>query len=187
MFEECLLSLFRLCKRCGSSRTHITKQSIGTFVRLKRIFLNCTTTFAWNSQPFLRDIPAGNLLLSASILFSGALPTQVVRVLTNLGCASISLRTYFSHQKDYLQPSILSVWMKEKSSLLQKLRSEQRALVIGGDGRADSPGHSAKYGSYTVMELQMGVVIDVQLVLVSHVFHPPLFIYCSYKVLFLIT
>ena len=97
------------------------------------------------------------------------------------------IRTYFSHQKDYLQPSILSVWMKEKSSLLQKLKSEQRALVIVGDGRADNPGHSAKYGSYTVMELQMGVVIDVQLVQASHVFHPLLFIYCSYKVLFLIT
>ena len=106
--------------------------------------LNCTTTLAWDSQPFLRDIPAGNLLLSASILFSGALPTQVVRVLTNLRCASIFLRTYFSHQRE-LQPSILSVWMKEKSSLLQKLRSEQRALVIGGDGGADSPGHSAKH------------------------------------------
>lgn len=33
----------------------------------------------------------------------------------------------------------------------------KRPLAIGGDGRADSPGHSA----YTVMEL---VVIDVQLV-----------------------
>ena len=77
--------------------------------------------------------------------------------------------------------------MKKKSSLLQKLRSEQRPLVIGGDGRVDSPGHSAKYGSYTVMELQMGVVVDVQLVQVSHTFHPPLLIYCSYKVLFLIT
>ena len=52
---------------------------------------------------------------------------------------------------------------------------------------ADSPGHSARYGSYNVMELQMGVIVDVQLVQVSHVFHPPLLIYCSYKVLFLIT
>ena len=77
--------------------------------------------------------------------------------------------------------------MKKKSSLLQKLRSEHRALVIGGDGKAGSPEHSATYGSHTVMELQMRVVIDVQLVQVSHVFHPPLFIYCSYKVLFLIT
>ena len=44
------------------------------------------------------------------------------------------------------------------------MRLEGRGLIIGGDGRADSPGHSAKYGSYTVMELEMGVVLDVQLV-----------------------
>ena len=33
--------------------------------------------------------------------------------------------------------------------------------MIGGDGRADSPGHSAKFGAYTAMELR---VIDIQLV-----------------------
>ena len=42
--------------------------------------------------------------------------------------------------------------------LLSELRSEGRSLVIGGDGRADSPGH---FGSYTVMELQKHVVISV--------------------------
>ena len=31
----------------------------------------------------------------------------------------------------------------------------------------DSPGHSAKFGSYTVMELEKKVVIDVELVQVS--------------------
>ena len=51
--------------------------------------------------------------------------------------------------------------------LLKQLRQEKRQLVISGDGRADSPGPSAKFGSYTVMELKKGVVIDVQLVQVS--------------------
>ena len=42
------------------------------------------------------------------------------------------------------------------------MQLEGRGLIIGGDGRADSPGHSAKYGSYTVMELEMGVVCIIQ-------------------------
>lgn len=42
-------------------------------------------------------------------------------------------------------------------------------LVIGGDGRSDSPGHCAKYGSYTTMELQLGQVIDIPLVQVRSV------------------
>ena len=37
---------------------------------------------------------------------------------------------------------------------------------MGGD-RSDSPGHSAKIGSYTVIELQNHIVIDVLLVLVG--------------------
>ena len=40
-------------------------------------------------------------------------------------------------------------------------------LVIGGDGRAESPGHSAKFGSYTVMESKKEVGIDISLVQVS--------------------
>ena len=121
-------------------------------------------TFVWDSQPFINNIPAINLLVSSSILFSGALPTQVIRLFTNMGCAFISTRTYFRHQKDYLYPAIFSVWKRNQEALLQQVRLEGRGLIIGGDGRADSPGHSAKYGSYTVMELEMGVVLDVQLV-----------------------
>ncbi|ELU07532.1 hypothetical protein CAPTEDRAFT_138427, partial [Capitella teleta] len=36
--------------------------------------------------------------------------------------------------------------------------------VIGGDGRADTPGHCAKYGSYTVMDLKRRQILDTQLV-----------------------
>ncbi|KAJ4944141.1 hypothetical protein JOQ06_012686 [Pogonophryne albipinna] len=46
----------------------------------------------------------------------------------------------------------------------EKTQAEGRDLVLGGDGRADSPGHCAKFGSYTMLELHANVVIDVQLV-----------------------
>ena len=47
---------------------------------------------------------------------------------------------------------------------LMGLKSEKRSLVIAGDGRADSPGHSAKYGCYTLVELKCNKVIDFKLV-----------------------
>ena len=34
---------------------------------------------------------------------------------------------------------------------------------LGGDARFDSPGYSAKYGSYTLMDLNSKKVIDIQL------------------------
>lgn len=32
------------------------------------------------------------------------------------------------------------------------------------DGRADTPGHSAKYGSYAMLDMDLMLVIDIQLV-----------------------
>ena len=40
--------------------------------------------------------------------------------------------------------------------------------MLGSDGRADSPGHSAKYDSYSVLEERINKVIDIQLVQVKH-------------------
>ena len=42
-------------------------------------------------------------------------------------------------------------------------------LHIGGDGRCCSPGHTAKFGSYSVMDLNTSKILDVQLVQVNEV------------------
>ncbi|XP_034074062.1 uncharacterized protein LOC117547417 isoform X1 [Gymnodraco acuticeps] len=47
--------------------------------------------------------------------------------------------------------------------MLQKLHAEEK-VIVGGDMRADSPGHSAKFGSYTMMDLKNNKVVDLQLV-----------------------
>ena len=215
------MELFDKCENCGKDDTFIKKVVIGTFVRLKQTCNNCDHMREWDSQPFVKNIPAGNILLSASILFSGGLPSQVMcttqvhtfitllmythayththciptlcahlthnvmsiiiihythsqmlRILDHLGCASISLRTYFNHQNSYLQPTIFSVWHRHQSSLLTRLKNARKKLILGGDGRADSPGHSAKYGSYTIMELEEhNMVLDMQLVQVHTYIH----------------
>ena len=91
----------------------------------------------------------------------------MLRVLQIFGCASITSRTYFRHQHQYLQPSIESIWTKHQTQIMKELKKEKRGLILGGDGRADSPGHSAKFGSYTMMELKKRIVLDLQLVQVS--------------------
>ena len=44
---------------------------------------------------------------------------------------------------------------------------KNKGLALGGNGRADSPGHSAKYGSYSIIELNKNKVIDLKLVQVT--------------------
>ncbi|XP_030215644.1 uncharacterized protein LOC115546106 isoform X2 [Gadus morhua] len=38
------------------------------------------------------------------------------------------------------------------------------SVAVGGDMRADSPGHSAKFGSYSLMNLENKTIMDIQLV-----------------------
>ena len=43
------------------------------------------------------------------------------------------------------------------------LKAEGQSLILSGDGRADSPGHCAKYGSYTVIDMTCSKVVDFKL------------------------
>jgi solute carrier family 8 (sodium/calcium exchanger) len=84
-----------------------------------------------------------------------------------LKCATISRSAFFRHQSDFMWPAINSVWKKQQRTLLTGFKHEKKSLVVAGDGRADSPGHSAKYGCYTLVELTCNKVIDFKLVQVG--------------------
>ena len=51
--------------------------------------------------------------------------------------------------------------------MVERLSNLEGGVVLSGDGRSDSPGHSAKYGSFTVIEQRVNKVLDVELVQVS--------------------
>ena len=74
------------------------------------------------------------------------------------------LRTFFRHQHKYLHPLVSSVWKEQQPITFAKMNDNGQTLILGGDRRADSPGHSAKFGSYTVMDSEQHKVIDIQLV-----------------------
>ena len=54
------------------------------------------------------------------------------------------------------------LWNLQHHQLLQGIGEE--GLLIGGDGRCDSMGHSAKCGSYTAVDLQQNKILHVELV-----------------------
>ena len=138
---------------------------MGSFICVKQECCHCDHTYTWKSQPFVKDTPAANLLMSAAITFSGSTPGKVLLVLKHLNMASIKERTFFDHQKKYLAPAILSVWNESQTSLLSECVSNgPLTIAIGGDGRADSPGHSAKYGSYGIIDLSSNKIIHIELV-----------------------
>ena len=161
MFESSLKELLGLCRVCGSRATVIRKRTIGSMVIMESVCdLTPDHTFTWNSQPMEYNMPLGNLLISAAILFSGSSPVKAVNVLKFSRIETFCLRTYYNIQGSFLLPAISSVWEQEQQSILEAVDG---TLKLGGDARCCSPGLTAKYGSYTVMDLETSKVIDVQL------------------------
>ena len=49
-----------------------------------------------------------------------------------------------------------------KASIVSVSENESTAKDLSGDGKADSPGHSAKYGSYTVIDISCNKAMDIK-------------------------
>jgi hypothetical protein len=147
--------------------TKVTKVVTGSLLRIIQAYTNCDQNRTWESQPYNGNIPAGNILTSAAILYSGALPATALKMFNIHNVATISQRTFFRHQTQYLQTSVDIVWKRSQELLLKLLKDKGDPLILAGDGRTDSPGHSAKYGSNSVLELTCNKIIDFKLVQVS--------------------
>ncbi|KXJ05053.1 hypothetical protein AC249_AIPGENE28460 [Exaiptasia diaphana] len=166
VFESYLLELFRWCPVCNGPSEGKIVDTMGTFIKIvqKCKDADCQQEKVWTNQNFVRTMPVGNLLLSAAILMSG-LPTQkTLRMFRFMNIACVSRSSFYRHTTNYVTPTIVQCWKEEQRSLLQKMRNEGNDLILSGDGRCDSPGHSAKFGSYTVIEQKTNRVLDFQLV-----------------------
>lgn len=77
-------------------------------------------------------------------------------------------RTYNRLQAYYVVPSATRTWDFEQAELLEEIKEGPcQDVVVGGDARCDSPGYSAKYGTYTIMDLERNKILDFQLVQVN--------------------
>lgn len=59
---------------------------------------------------------------------------------------------------------LFKVWEDENGQLLQSLAANGGTARVAGDSRADSPGYSAKYGVYSLLETSINRIINIQLV-----------------------
>ena len=106
--------------------------------------------FHWRSQPYiLGKHPAGNMLMSFGILLSGCCINKALLMFRHIGLLGISRRTYCKHQQKFLFPAIIKHWKTYQSKMIDLLKNVSENKW-SGDGRFDSMGHSAKYGTYTM-------------------------------------
>lgn len=74
---------------------------------------------------------------------------------------------YYRLQKGYTFPVVATVAREHRERRLAKLRLEATPVMLGGDCRCDSPGHSAQFGTYVLMDLASNTILNHQLVSVG--------------------
>ena len=84
VFFSCLMELFAVCPNCTEPATAEVTKVIGTQIYVTQKCPACKFVRQWKSQPNIRRIPAGNLLLSAAILYLPGNVTFVFMLLTLL-------------------------------------------------------------------------------------------------------
>ncbi|KAK3107168.1 hypothetical protein FSP39_008415 [Pinctada imbricata] len=165
VYQDCLEQLFpKSCSDCGREFQWKERKVIGTCLFVKMSCGVCFCQWEWSSQPMSGTMPWGNLIIGAAILFSGSSALRVINMMNFASISCFSQRTYTSMQSAYLVPTISTVWTNKQEMMLDELRHEGIPLRLGGDARCCSPGHTAKFGSYTLMNLDTSKIVAVKLV-----------------------
>ena len=98
-----LLLLFSFCHFCKADHPIKKTWQAGSMIVIESSCRNsyCRKVDTWRSQPNMpgTQIPAGNLLLSFSILLTGGSPAKFLRALEHINLSAISLATFYRHQR----------------------------------------------------------------------------------------
>ena len=154
-----------ICKVCGEAIT-VTENLSGAVLSIK---WNCCNghSDSWSSSDVLtiknnQKVYANNLQLSAAILLSGNNFTKFDLLAKFLSLETISESVFYRTQKLYCCPAIQNMWTDVKTAVHSYLSSS--GVTVAGDGRNDSPGHTARYSVYTLMEETTKMIVDIEVI-----------------------
>ncbi|XP_018123760.1 uncharacterized protein LOC108719420 [Xenopus laevis] len=136
---------------CQAPIDDIRKIVDGSMVSVKLCCLAGHESLVWNSQPTFGNTSIGNLEIAGSVILCGATYQKMCDIFKLLNIPFISHSIFYKYQKNYVFPAIDYQWKKEKEDLRKTLFL--KPMVLAGDGQFDSPGHSAKICTYTMMDI----------------------------------
>ena len=84
---------------------------------------------------------------------------HVSEIASTINLAFLSKLDHHKWQKKHLFPVINDHWQQEKAAVLTDLINSNSVTLLG-DGRCDSPGYSAKYGTYTMMDKESEKIVN---------------------------
>ncbi|XP_033754344.1 uncharacterized protein LOC117337464 [Pecten maximus] len=167
-FQSALVELASLripttCQRkaCGANIT-VQCRYVGCAVQLKWKCSNGHQIHTWDSQPRIKRVYVGNFLVSAAILMSGNNYAKVALLAKFMNLAMIGLTSHQRVQRVFTAPVINSYYEEMMQRTLAKYQGKD--IVIAGDGRNDSPGHSAMFCTYTFLEYESKDIVACEII-----------------------
>ena len=154
------------CPNCGRGVENTTLKTKGSVATIGSLGC-CDQPLRWQTQPFISSMAAGNLLLSAGILFTGNDYGNIANLAKATNIQFFRQRSFSSTQKNYLFSIVNKKFADHQVDVFNEVRNTE--VVAGGDGRCDSPGHSAKYGTYSIVDTASSNILDFSLVQVTEV------------------
>ena len=116
--ENELLKLFKFCQQCGSPTDTTTMTQHGSMVTVKT---SCTNghTLTWESQPWVKGTAAGNLLITAAIVFSDNTYKHSADFAKHLNLQFISSSYYYKIQRNIIFPVVQKAWRKNQAEVVK--------------------------------------------------------------------
>lgn len=121
----------------------------------------------WESSDVLikkeqgQKVYVNTVVLAASILLTGFNFSKVALLTKCLNLGFISNANFDRIQRLHTIPTVQEVWSDMKKVIHEVMKDEK--LVLSGDGRNDSPGFSAQYCVYSLMEEMTKVIVEIEM------------------------
>ncbi|XP_063294799.1 uncharacterized protein LOC134579437 [Pelobates fuscus] len=171
VFESCLNKLLQAVQSCTfavpctSPITHREIVITGTLVTVYTVCESNHRCVYWKSQPMIDKQPVGNILASASILFSGSNFSKASELFDIFGVPFISQSLHYMFQNKLLFPTVDMHYKKERRLIIKSLKGQ--VLCLRGDLQYDSPGFKAKSCTYALREETTQKIIESNTIQVS--------------------
>ena len=154
-----LLSLFDHCPQCGI-RCRVTKVRTKGFA--VSIHYKCYGILphedVWRSSPMSQRKFHCNVMFPAMASLCGLGYALLESVMSGLRMPYIGKTVFYQAVKVHLYPVIVERWVLMRDSLISSTRRQK--ITVSGDGHFDSPGWSAKYCTYSIMNNATGAIMD---------------------------
>ena len=155
-----LLSLFKFCPECGCNCRVIKVSKTGFALLITyRCFGVESHQKTWVSSSSSRWNYDINLMFPAMASTCGLGYTLLENVMSGLRIPYCSSTTFYRNLKTHLYPAIVARWELMRTTLIDHFKTKE--VDIAGDGHYDSPGWTAKYCTYSILEISTGAILDL--------------------------